>query len=659
MKKTLYILLIFLIGLVSFGQVAPYGTVIRNNVQIIRSTDTIWIQQDASYAQFYATKDFKFNGDVYVTDSSFLQILSATGINAHGPIDQYHSGTNQNSYVFSQRADSGGTHQQATLGVIFGADPYWQFSVPNDAGLATPTINLHDTLLGFATDNAVNIGEIAAHRPKNIYAAGTVYGSVSPTGLTPDYVTKMGALALVNSIIRDDGTYVAIDTVPGVYKFRVAGTSHFSNDVTIAHDLAVLDTVFSATGYFTSRVSATDFIASDTVRGVTLFDGTAWLNSGALRGATDVIANDTIKGANGVFSARVTGTDFIATDSVYGATGYFTGDVFVGDVLNVTDSILTAFLTSGNAAFNGTITQNDPGTSVNSYLFTQRADNATTIQSATMQVIYGGDPYWRFSAPNDAGAPTPVFDMHDNVIAFTSDNVVDIGSSGANRPKDMYLAGDLWVAGTFHGITSITTYGDTLYAPYITLNNSQWIKSLNAVGDTSNIIQLNSSNLITFGQTVNLASLYCVADAGSVLLWNQPSVSLSYGDSLFGRLTIDNEDVFRVQGVSDGAGGLVDARTGVVERKPIRTVTDTTAVTNLDYAILCDATSGGIVVNLPTPASAYNKIYRVKAINVDNEVWVQCSSGSIDGTAGSTGVQLTTIYDAIELHSNGTNWYIW
>jgi hypothetical protein len=390
MKKTLNTLLVALIGLATFSQVAPYGTVIRNNVQIIRSADTIWIQQDASYAQFYATKDFKFNGDVYVADSSFLQTLSAN-----------------------------------------------------------------------------------------------------------------------------------------------------------------------------------------------------------------------------------------------------------------------------NTTISGYIYQADPGTNENSFVFAQRADNATVVQSATAQVIYGSDPYWRFSAPNDAGTATPVFDMHDNVIAFTSDNVVDIGASGANRPKDMYLAGDLWVSGTFHGITSITTYGDTLYAPYITLNNAQWIKSLNHAGDTSYLISLNESNLITFGQTVNLASLYCVADAGNVLLWNQPAISSLYGETLSGKLTIDDEEVFRIQGVSDGAGGLVDAQTGVIERKPIRTVTDTTTVTDLDYAILCDATSSGIVVNLPTPASAYNKIYRIKAINVDNAVWVQCASGNIDGTTGSTGVQLTTIYDAIELHSNGTNWYIW
>jgi len=448
MKKILSILLVSLIGYAAFGQVAPYGTVIRNNVQIIRSTDTIWIQQDASYAQLYATKDFKFNGDVHITDSSFLQVLSTTGANVYGPIDQYHSGTNQNSYVFSQRADSGGTHQQATLEVIFGADPYWQFSAPNDAGTATPVFDLHDNVIAFTSDNAVDIGSAGANRAKNIYLAGDL-----------------------------------------------------------------------------------------------------------------------------------TGTDIWCTDTISGATGYFASSGYFGTGVNIA---------AGQ-------TYKEGGSQI----------NLSDLASSTSAELAG-------MLSNETGT---------NLAVFSDDAV--------------------------------------LHAPAINLDNSQWITASDGVGGTTNLIKIDSANRVVLGATLTIGSLYCEADAGNVLLWNQANVSAINGDTLSGRFSVDDEEILRIQSVADGAGGLISGRTGVIERKPIRTVTDTTSITDLDYAVLCDATSSGIVVNLPTPASAYNRIYRIKAINVSNAVWVQCSSGNIDGTLGSTGVQLTTIYDAIELHSNGTNWYIW
>jgi hypothetical protein len=262
---------------------------------------------------------------------------------------------------------------------------------------------------------------------------------------------------------------------------------------------------------------------------------------------------------------------------------------------------------------------------------------------------------------NETGTNLSVFSddptLHSPSITLDNDEwIMALNSSGVNSNLIRLNSSDLVEFGTLYAFAFDSV---SFIYPIITLGNDQWIRAFNSVDSVAYLIKLDESNLITFGQTVNLSSLYCVADAGNIVLWNQPNVSSVFGDTLSGKFTIDDEEVFRIQGVADGAGGLINGQTGVVERKPIRTVTDTTSITNLDYAILCDATLSGIVVNLPTPASAYNRIYRIKAINVSNAVWVQCASGNIDGTLGSTGVQLTTIYDAIEVHSDGTNWYIW
>ena len=84
----------------------------------------------------------------------------------------------------------------------------------------------------------------------------------------------------------------------------------------------------------------------------------------------------------------------------------------------------------------------DPGTSANSHKLLLLSDNATVLQTSSLQGIFGADPYLRISAPNDAGAETAVLDVHDTVIAATSDTTVDLGSSiSAGRLKDLYLGG--------------------------------------------------------------------------------------------------------------------------------------------------------------------------------------------------------------------------
>lgn len=82
----------------------------------------------------------------------------------------------------------------------------------------------------------------------------------------------------------------------------------------------------------------------------------------------------------------------------------------------------------------GNITTADPGTTANSYSISLVADNSTTNQTGTIQVMYGADPYLRFSAPNDAGTATAIMDLKDTRVV--------IGASGSGIDYDLYFQGE-------------------------------------------------------------------------------------------------------------------------------------------------------------------------------------------------------------------------
>jgi len=137
----------------------------------------------------------------------------------------------------------------------------------------------------------------------------------------------------------------------------------------------------------------------------------------------------------------------------------------------------------GDATF-GTITEIDDtnifsavdlildnrGTNVNSRILYLRGDNAGNEIEATFQLMYGAQPYLRISVDDDGTTPalTAVLDIHDTVLSFPNDNTVDIGSTGSNRPKDVYIAQDLtsgdntlYGGGTVRRHTATQTVGAT------------------------------------------------------------------------------------------------------------------------------------------------------------------------------------------------------
>lgn len=104
------------------------------------------------------------------------------------------------------------------------------------------------------------------------------------------------------------------------------------------------------------------------------------------------------------------------------------------------------------------------GTDVDSPDFVLEADDAGVKEIARMKMVTGADPYLRIGVSDDGtdGALVDVIDIHDTVIGFVNDDTVDIGASGANRPKDYYGSGGMEVAKNIK--TNTLTLGGTVQA---------------------------------------------------------------------------------------------------------------------------------------------------------------------------------------------------
>ena len=75
---------------------------------------------------------------------------------------------------------------------------------------------------------------------------------------------------------------------------------------------------------------------------------------------------------------------------------------------------ITGALAAGNTTLTGYLLFPDPGTSVNSFLTQWQADNTTTIQTASLQTIFGANPYFELKAPDNSGTATSIAKFYDD-----------------------------------------------------------------------------------------------------------------------------------------------------------------------------------------------------------------------------------------------------
>ena len=173
-----------------------------------------------------------------------------------------------------------------------------------------------------------------------------------------------------------------------------------------------------------------------------------------------------------------------------------------GSTYNINGADINTAGTLTNVAYENqanTFTANqkldDSGNNTNSYKLILEANNGGTIQTSSIQGIYGADPYLRISVPNGAGAETAVLDINDTTFTFANDNTVDIGASGANRPKNIYAAGN----GSFVGDVSAANFDAA---------NSFKVggTDINTGGTLSNVGYLDQGQTFTGAQKIDVAS---------------------------------------------------------------------------------------------------------------------------------------------------------
>ena len=93
------------------------------------------------------------------------------------------------------------------------------------------------------------------------------------------------------------------------------------------------------------------------------------------------------------------------------------------------------------------------------------------------------------------------------------------------------------------------------------------------------------------------------------------------------------------------------------ELHPFVSVTGTYS-SGVGEIVILVAPSGACTITLPDPSATKGSIRWVKrSNNTTHTVTIKSPTGNIDGTAGSTGVTLTTAYQSRAFHSDGVTYW--
>ena len=116
---------------------------------------------------------------------------------------------------------------------------------------------------------------------------------------------------------------------------------------------------------------------------------------------------------------------------------------------------------------------------------------------------------------------------------------------------------------------------------------------------------------------------------------------------------VTNEAILHASYISDLQAGGISIKTV--------TTTHTTALT--ESILLCDATSAAFTVTLPSPSTCYNGVnltslvYTISKIDVSANAVTIATLGA-ETIGGDASFDLLYINEALELITDGTNWYI-
>jgi len=132
------------------------GVITTGKGDLVLSPATSVVAISGTTNAYPAWKRNAANMEARLADDSASTGVIASGYSANGASAFYalDCGTTCESGAISLVADNTTTPQETTIQTIHGGDPYLRISAPNDAGAATATLDIHDTVISFGTGTA-------------------------------------------------------------------------------------------------------------------------------------------------------------------------------------------------------------------------------------------------------------------------------------------------------------------------------------------------------------------------------------------------------------------------------------------------------------------------------------------------------------------------
>jgi hypothetical protein len=300
------------------------------------------------------------------------------------------------------------------------------------------------------------VGDLAGYSPKpadiGVVTAGNRY--VWDGSSWVDLTSASGTINIGDELLSDTGDFSGNWTLAN--DFDLATTdfeyNHSADNGTMTQANADFSGTLVASTWYLLRITLSDATTPVAATSIEASLGTSTINIelGAVQTYYYMIQSDAV----------ITGDDFVITVttstagditgtlvslceiiSSYGAFDnlFITNDLkvendlYVGGLTTnripyvgadgkiIDDADLTfdgSTLTAPNTVLNGYLLFNDPGTDANSFITQWQADNSTTVQTASLQTLYGANPSFMLKAPNNSGTETEVAEFFDESVIW-------------------------------------------------------------------------------------------------------------------------------------------------------------------------------------------------------------------------------------------------